>query len=97
MPPTELEDLRAENVELRRREQLAAAAIEELRAGAIVRRAEVRAMAEALPAEVSRHALIRSALADAVRHPDKAGVARRAVRKLGRAPRKLLRVALHRD
>ena len=54
-------------------------------------------MAEALPAEVSRNALIRLALRDAVHHPDPRGVAVRALRKLGRAPRRATRILLGRD
>jgi hypothetical protein len=97
MSATDLEALRAENAELRRRVEIAEAAISELREGALARRAEVRTMAEALPAEVSRHALIRATLRDAVRHPDKRGVARRALRKLGRAPVKAYRIAVGKD
>ncbi|MFT3853922.1 MAG: hypothetical protein QM733_14445 [Ilumatobacteraceae bacterium] len=92
MPDSDLDTLRAENDELRRRVEVAEAVIAELRQGAQARRAEVRAMAEQLPAELSRHALIRGTLRDAVRHPDKAGVARRALRKLGRAPVKASRI-----
>ncbi|MEO5724743.1 MAG: hypothetical protein ABIQ39_01825 [Ilumatobacteraceae bacterium] len=93
MVDSDLERLRAENAELRRRVEAAESAIAVLRAESLQRRGEVRAMAEALPAEVSRNALIRQALRDAVRHPDKAGVAGRAARKLGRAPMKALRIA----
>ncbi len=93
MAQTDVDQLRAENAELRRRVELAEATIDELREGALARRAEVRAMAEALPAEVSRHALIRSVLRDARDHPDKRGVVARAVRKLGRAPGKAWRIA----
>ncbi len=92
MAPTELELLRAENLELRRRVETAEAALDVLREGALARRAEVRALAEALPAEVSRNALLREILRDARDHPDKLGVLRRAVRKLGRAPAKALRI-----
>jgi hypothetical protein len=97
MAQTELDHLRADNDELRRRLDLADAAIDELRGEALARRAEVRAMAEALPAEVSRHALIRSTFRDALHHPDKRGVAMRAVRKLGRAPTKAFRIAARKD
>jgi hypothetical protein len=85
--------LRAENAELRRRVEAAEALIDELRAEALARRAEVRTLAEALPLAMSRHALVRAMLHDVRHHPDKAGVATRAVRKLGRAPRKAVRIA----
>ena len=93
MPETELEVLRAENVELRRRVEAAEADIDTLRRESLERRAEVRRMAEALPAEVSRRTLLRAALYDVRRHPDKRGVAARAARKAGRAPVKLIRIA----
>ena len=86
------EHLRAENAELRRRVEAAEAMIEELRAESVARRAEVRRLAEQLPLAMSRHALVRQMLRDVRAHPDKAGVVRRAVRKLGRAPRKALRI-----
>ena len=88
---TEAEQLRAENSELRRRIDVADAALVELRAEALQRRAEIRAIAEALPAEVSRRALLRDWWRDVVHHPDKPGVVRRANRKAGRAPAKALR------
>ena len=97
MVQNDFEHLRTENAELRRRVDVADSAIEELRHAALARRTEVRRMAEALPAEVSRHALIRSALTDVRRHPDKRGVALRAIRKLGRAPGKMLRIARRRE
>ena len=93
MAPTDVEQLRAENEELRRRVDAAESIIDELREGALARRAEVRAMAEALPAEISRHALLGAILRDAIHHPDKPGVASRAVHKLGRAPIKAWRIA----
>jgi hypothetical protein len=49
-----------------------------------------------LPTALSRHALITGMMHDVRHHPDKAGVVARAVRKLGRAPRKALRIALRR-
>lgn len=94
--PDELVRLRAENAELRRRVDLAEASIATLRDEALQRRTEVRALAEALPTAMSRHALVMGMLRDVRHHPDKAGVARRAVRKLGRAPRKALRLLLRR-
>ena len=96
MPSDEIERLRAENLELRRRIDIAQAAIDELRADAIARRAEVRELAEALPVAISRHALMRQMLGDVRHHPDKRGVVLRAIRKLGRAPRKAVRLALRR-
>lgn len=97
MAQTELARLRAENTELHRRLAIADTAIDELRSEALARRAEVRAMAEALPAEVSRHALIRATLRDALHHPHKRGVAARAARKLGRAPTKAYRIVTRKN
>jgi len=85
-------ELRDENAELRRRIDAAQAIIDELRADALERRREVRELAEALPTAMSRHALVRGMLRDVRHHPDKRGVVVRAVRKLGRAPRKLARM-----
>ncbi len=85
-------DLATENAELRRRVEAAEQTIAELRADALARRAEVRAMAEALPAALSRHALVTGMLRDVRHHPDKAGVLKRGIRKLGRAPRKAVRL-----
>lgn len=96
MPESELERLRAENSELQRRMGAVEATIAELRVEALQRRAEVRSMAEALPVEVSRHALVRAALRDATHHPDKRGVAIRAAHKLGRAPAKAVRILTRR-
>jgi hypothetical protein len=86
------DDLLAENAELRRRVEAAEREIAQLRAEALERRAEIRSMAEALPSAISRHALVWGMIREAKDHPDKAGVVRRAIRKLGRAPRKALRV-----
>ena len=85
-------ELETENAELRRRLTLAEAALDELRAEALQRRAEVRALAETLPTALSRHAVLREMLSDACHHPDKAGVVRRALAKAGRAPRKAVRL-----
>ncbi len=93
----EIEQLLAENAELRRRVELAETAIATLREESLARRAEVRAMAEALPAEVSRRTLVRTMIDDAVHHPDKAGVVRRGVRKVGRAPAKAVRIVIRKD
>jgi hypothetical protein len=92
----DIDRLRAENAELRRRVEAAEATIADLRTEALERRAEVRRIAEALPTAMSRHALVMGMLRDVRHHPDKGGVARRAVRKLGRAPRKALRIILRR-
>jgi hypothetical protein len=92
----ETDRLGAENAELRRRVVAAEQQIDALRVEALERRAEIRAMAEALPSALSRHALVTGMLRDVRRHPDKAGVVGRAIRKLGRAPRKAVRVALRR-
>jgi hypothetical protein len=89
-----MDRLRDENTELRRRVEAAEQVIGELRAEALQRRAEVRAMAEALPTAMSRHALVKGMLRDVRHHPDKGGVLRRGLRKLGRAPRKALRIVL---
>ena len=97
MAQSNLERLRAENDELSRRVEAAEVAIGELRAEALIRRAEVRAMAEALPAEISRRTLVRTMVVEVVRHPDKAGVVRRGVRKAGRAPAKAVRVVVGKD
>jgi hypothetical protein len=87
-----MDRLRDENSELRRRVEAAEQVISQLRTEALQRRAEVRAMAEALPTAMSRHALVKGMLHDVRHHPDKSGVAGRALRKLGRAPRKALRL-----
>jgi hypothetical protein len=93
---TDPDALSAENSELRRRVDIAEQQIETLRAEALQRRTEVRALAEALPTAMSRHALVTGMLRDVRHHPDKAGVIGRAVRKLGRAPRKVVRMVLRR-
>jgi chromosome segregation ATPase len=96
MPSVEIARLQAENDELRRRIDLAQQQIDGLRAEALQRRAEVRSLAEALPTAISRHALVMGMLHDVRHHPDKAGVLGRAIRKLGRAPRKAVRLAKQR-
>ena len=90
--PDDYADLEARNAELLRRVQAAEALIEELRREGMQRRSEVRALAEALPNAMSRHALLKSMASDVRHHPDKTGVAKRAVLKLGRAPRKAMRI-----
>jgi len=96
MPSADLDALRAENAELRRRVELAEHEIQQLRTEALQRRAEVRSLAEAFPAAMSRHALVTGMLRDVRHHPDKAGAFRRGVRKLGRAPRKAARLVRER-
>ena len=86
---SELDRLRTENTELRRRLELVDAELVELRDDALARRAEVRELAESLPTAVSRRAMVVQMTKDAVAHPDKTGLATRAIRKLGRAPRRL--------
>jgi hypothetical protein len=93
---SEIATLRTENAELRRRVELAETEIARLRADAIERRAEVRSLAEAFPNAMSRHALLRGMLHDLSHHPDKRGAFGRARRKLGRAPRKALRLVRER-
>ena len=56
------------------------------------RRDEVRQLVADLPTVVSRRTVVREMLREGVNHPDKPGVLRRAVRKLGRAPRKAWRM-----
>lgn len=84
--------LRDENASLRARVEAAERLLDELQAESLQRRAEVRELVADVPAVVSRRAVVRELVAGAVHHPDKAGVAARAVRKLGRAPRKLVRI-----
>ncbi len=100
---TQNADLEGENAELRRRLDLAEASLGEMRDEALERRAEVRALAESLPTAVSRQAMLRAMARDARHHPDKVGVAKRAgakawraVRKVGRAPRKAVRLVRER-
>jgi chromosome segregation ATPase len=88
----ELGRVRAENDELRRRIAEVDEEIEVLRAEALERRAAVRELAESLPTAISRRTLLRQMAGDLRHHPDKAGVVRRALAKLARAPRKLVRL-----
>ena len=87
----ELETLREENVDLRRRVVAAETAIAELRAEALERRQQVRALVADLPVAMSRKTLLRQVLTDAVRHPDKMGVGVRIVNKVRRTARNALR------
>ncbi|MEM9515799.1 MAG: hypothetical protein AAGA42_13185 [Actinomycetota bacterium] len=92
MAASELDRLRGENAELRRRLETVDAELVDLRNDALARRTEVRQLAESLPTAVSRRALVAQMTKDAVAHPDKKGLATRAMRKLGRAPRRLAHV-----
>jgi len=89
--PDELERLRLENTDLRQRVVSAEAAIEELRADALERRQEVRALVADLPVAMSRKTLLRQVARDAVRHPDKKGVVVRVVNKARRTVRNATR------
>ncbi|MEO7371942.1 MAG: hypothetical protein ABI949_01875 [Ilumatobacteraceae bacterium] len=91
MSSEELDQLRSENAELRRRIDVVRAEIDELRAESLQRRQEVRQLVADLPTVVSRRAVVRQMVTEGANHPDKAGVVGRAVRKLGRAPRKAIR------
>ena len=88
----ELEHLRSENAELRRRIDAVRGEIDDLRAESLQRRAEVRALVADLPTVVSRRTVVRQMFREGAKHPDKSGVLGRALRKLGRAPRKALRL-----
>lgn len=92
MPSPDLDALQAENAELRRRIGLVEHEIAQLRSEALQRRGEVRTLAEAFPAAMSRHALLTGMARDVRHHPDKKGVVVRGLRKLGRAPRKAVRL-----
>ena len=92
----DVDRLCAENAELRRRIDVAEAALADLRAEALARRAEVRELAEAFPAAMSRRVLVRTMASDVVHHPDRRGVVRRGVAKLGRAPRRAWRAVSER-
>jgi chromosome segregation ATPase len=88
----ELDHLRSENAELRRRIEVVQTEIDELRADAQQRRAEVRQLVADLPTVVSRKAVVREMLREGASHPDKSGVFGRALRKIGRGPRKIVRL-----
>lgn len=83
--------LRVENAELRRRIEATEHMIDELRTEALVRRAEVRELAEALPIAMSRRTLVRQMLSDAKNHPDKSGLARRAAANARHLPHRAKR------
>jgi chromosome segregation ATPase len=88
----ELDHLRAENAELRSRIERAQSEIDVLRTESLQRRDEVRRLVADLPAVVSRKSVIREMVREGLHHPDKMGVTGRAIRKLGRAPRKAIRL-----
>ena len=88
----ELDHLRSENAELRRRIEMTRAEIDELRAEALQRRNEVRQLVADLPTVVSRRAVVRAMVREGANHPDKPGVIGRGLRKIGRGPRKALRL-----
>ena len=87
----EIDQLRSENAELRRRIEEVRIEIDALRAESLQRRAEVRELVADLPKVVSRRTVVRQMVIQGAHHPDKAGVMGRAVRKVGRAPRKAYR------
>ena len=87
----ELQMLRAENADLRRRVEAAEAAIGTLREEALQRRQQVRDLVADLPVAMSRKTLLRQVVSDAVHHPDKKGVLVRAVNKARRGVRKATR------
>lgn len=66
-----------------------APALDDLRRRTAQRQAELREIAAALPAAISRRTLLRSAVADIRRVPNKRDVALRGLRRLSRAPRKV--------
>ena len=70
----ELERLRVENETLRARVADAQRSLDELRAEALARRAEVRELVEALPAAMSRRSIVAGLWRDVLHHPDKRGV-----------------------
>ena len=63
-----------------------------MRAESLQRRDEVRQLVADLPTVVSRKTVVREMLREGVKHPDKSGVFGRALRKLGRGPRKVFRL-----
>ena len=92
MSSEELDHLRSENAELRRRAEVVQTQIDELRAESLRRRNEVRQLVADLPTVVSRRQVIREMFREGANHPDKVGVLGRALRKLGRGPRKAWRM-----
>ena len=62
MSSEELDHLRSENAELRRRIEIVSVEIEQLRAESLQRRDEVRRLVADLPSVVSRRAVVRQML-----------------------------------
>jgi hypothetical protein len=75
----------------------AEARLDALEREAVERRNELRAIAESLPAVVSRRSVLASMVRDLRTAPDRGTVARRTVRKLLRAPRDLTRAVAARS
>ena len=61
-------------------------ALAQIEAEANARRDELRRIAAALPAAISRRSMLRSLGGDLLHAPNKGDIIRRAVAKLGRAP-----------
>ena len=68
MSSEELDHLRSENAELRRRVEIVRAEIDQLRAESLQRRDEVRKLVADLPAVVSRKAVLRQMFGREARH-----------------------------
>ena len=86
-----LEELEAENAELRRRIGLVDTELDALRTESLERRQDVRSLAESLPTAESRKVLLTQMANDLLHHPDKKRMVGRALRKLARGPRRLAR------
>ena len=71
--------------------------LDQLHAESVARRAELRAIAEQLPATLSRRALLKSMLVDVRHAPRKGAIVKRAVRKMARAPRAAARRIVERS
>ncbi len=81
--------LRAENDSLKARFAEIEGELAVLTDQALERRAEVRRLAEELPAAMSRKTLLLQMVDDVRHHPDKRRMAGRAVAKLGRGVKKV--------
>ena len=92
MSSDELDHLRSENAELRRRLETTRTEIDELRAEALQRGIEVRQLVADLPTVVSRRAVVREMVREGAQHPDKPGVVGRGLGKFCRGPRKAFRL-----
>ena len=86
-----VDELEAENAELRRRFDVVDGELDALRAESLARRQEVRELAESLPTAESRKVLLTQMANDLRNHPDKKRMAGRAWQKLLRGPKKLAR------